>query len=149
MFPLINFNVTIGYMDIILQILEESIKQKPASSFLKSLHQQYCERGGLSKKQLEGLHHKISAIPDLPTAWAATLEAIIKKKPTRYKSDINLTPPPLPTFETEKKDVEEMLSRFPAHKRLLLFRDILSHNEILSQSEITEIAKFKKILAGK
>ena len=28
----------------------------PASAFIKSLHQQYLNRGGLSKKQLEGLY---------------------------------------------------------------------------------------------
>ncbi|MBK7308083.1 MAG: hypothetical protein IPI88_14395 [Chitinophagaceae bacterium] len=50
-------------MDVLLDILNEMVKAHPASDFVNSLHQQYCNRGGLSKKQLEGLHSKASRPP--------------------------------------------------------------------------------------
>ena len=45
-------------VDVVLQILQASLEAQPSSSFLQSLLFQYQERGGLSKKQLEGLHAK-------------------------------------------------------------------------------------------
>ena len=43
-------------VDIVLDILEAVVEAQPLSSFAKSIHHQYIERGGLSKKQLEGLY---------------------------------------------------------------------------------------------
>jgi hypothetical protein len=42
-------------VDVIRDILEQAEIAFPASAFIKSIHQQYLNRGGLSKKQLEGL----------------------------------------------------------------------------------------------
>ncbi|MEZ5028940.1 MAG: hypothetical protein R2765_09170 [Ferruginibacter sp.] len=72
-------------MDILLDILNQMIKAHPSSNFINSLHQQYCNRGGLSKKQLEGLHSKALKTASIPQNKIATLEAIIKKKPTPGK----------------------------------------------------------------
>ncbi len=44
----------------------------------------------LSKKQLEGLYQKALKVESIPDGKLATLEAVIMKKPTRYKS----APPP-------------------------------------------------------
>ena len=49
-------------VDIVLDILKETLAANPTSSFTASLLHQYQERGGLSKKQLEGLHHKASKV---------------------------------------------------------------------------------------
>ena len=43
-------------VDVVRDVLELTEKAFPASTFVKSLHQQYLNRGGLSKKQLEGLY---------------------------------------------------------------------------------------------
>ena len=42
-------------MDIIMQILVATSEARPADAFVQSLMKQYQERGGLSKKQLQGL----------------------------------------------------------------------------------------------
>ena len=53
-------------VDVIRDVLEKAEIAFPASAFVKSLHQQYLNRGGLSKKQLEGLYQvaqKVNTIP--------------------------------------------------------------------------------------
>ena len=66
-------------VDIIMRVLRAYLKERPDSVFVQSLLQQYIERGGLSRKQLEGLHAKASRIEAIPASHLATLEAIIKK----------------------------------------------------------------------
>ena len=62
-------------VDIIQDVLEATLEAYPASAFVQSLLNQYQERGGLSKKQLEGLYHKAARAPNLPPNKLATLEA--------------------------------------------------------------------------
>ncbi|MEO6405602.1 MAG: hypothetical protein ABIY51_08730 [Ferruginibacter sp.] len=133
-------------MDIILDILKKSVSERPESPFLTSLYQQYCERGGLSKKQLEGLHSKISKIEGFPTSYLATLEAIILKKPTRFKSEVSTTVALPETQDAEFTAINSMLAKYPAHKRLLYFKAKVQNREKLSSVDITEIEKFKKLL---
>jgi hypothetical protein len=133
-------------MDIILDILRKSVTERPESPFLQSLYQQYRERGGLSKKQLEGLHSKLSKIEGFSAANLATLEAIIKKKPTRFKSDAPTTIVTPTHQDDETEAINLMLEKFPAHKRLLFFKAKLQNRERLSPADITEIEKFKKLL---
>lgn len=135
-------------IDIIKDLLQAVIKEQPASVFAKSLLQQYCERGGLSKKQLEGLHSKASKIKSIPVGKLATLEAIILKKPNRYKSD---KPTVVVAKETEtadiiKNDIAAILRVSPAHKRVLFFKLKLENNEPISALEQAEIGRFKSIL---
>src|ERR1700748_1110712 len=85
-------------LDIINEVLEECILAYPLSSFIISLYKQYLQRGSLSKKQLQGLYGKASKIEHLPPGKLATIEAIIKKMPTRYKSEL---PGPSPLFERD------------------------------------------------
>ena len=82
-------------VDIINDLLEECIMAYPVSSFIISIYKRYQQVGYLSKKQLQGLYSKASMIQDIPTGKLATLEAVIKKMPTRYKSEL---PPPAPLF---------------------------------------------------
>ena len=42
-------------VDIVLDLLKEVATANPANSFAQSILVQYQERGGLSKKQLQGL----------------------------------------------------------------------------------------------
>jgi hypothetical protein len=135
-------------IDIIKDLLEAVIKEQPASVFANSLLKQYCERGGLSKKQLEGLHSKASKFSSIPIGKLATLEAIILKKPNRYKSE---TPVVAPGVEKEgdtkiREDIEAILAVSPAHKRVLYFKLKLENKEPISALEIAEIGRFKKLL---
>jgi hypothetical protein len=134
-------------IDIVNEVLEECILAYPVSSFVISLYQQYIKRGSLSKKQLQGLHGKASKIQDISPAKLATLEALINKMPTRFKSE---APAPKPLYE--KKDethgqmIEAILSKYPQHKRVLFFKAKYDNNEILSSQEISELKKFEQLL---
>jgi hypothetical protein len=132
-------------IDVIMDILQAVLKEQPGSVFVNSLYQQYRERGGLSKKQLEGLHSKASKLESISSGKLATLQAIILKKPTRYRSE-------LPTLKAPVKDntiiktMEEILEKYPLHKRLLFLKSKSDNNEILTAAEISEIEKFRKLL---
>ncbi len=133
-------------VNIILQILETLVKANPEGVFVNSLYQQYCNKGGLSKKQLEGMYAKAAKSGLIPAAKLATLEAIIKKKPTRYKSEtIKIAPEP------EKDDsigiaLEAILHRFPQHKMGLFLQSKYTHNEPLSEVEKAAIKRLANIL---
>ncbi|MDI3318170.1 hypothetical protein [Pinibacter soli] len=134
-------------IDIVNEVLEECIVAYPISSFVISLYQQYIKRGSLSKKQLEGLHGKASKIQGISPAKLATLEALIKKMPTRFKSE---APAPTPLYE--KKDethgqmIEDILAKYPQHKRVLFFKAKYDNNEMLSSQEVAELKKFGQLL---
>lgn len=133
-------------INIILSILETLKKEKPENVFIHSLHQQFCNRGGLSKKQLEGLHAKAIKCDQISVAKIATLEAIIKKKPTRYKSEI------IKTLPEEKKDssinlaIEEILEKYPQHKMALFLQSKIKHNDVLTELEKAEVVRLRKLL---
>ena len=133
-------------VNIILRILEEMVKAHPSSVFINSLHQQYCNRGGLSKKQLEGLYSKAAKTPAILSHKLATLEAIIKKRPTRERASASIQ------FKEPEKDIvagqlmEAILSKYPQHKRLLFLKSKFDNNEVLTVAEAEEIQKFYKLL---
>lgn len=133
-------------VNIILDILKQMLIIKPDSDFIKSLYDQYCNRGGLSKKQLEGLHSKASKVNDFPPGKLATLQAIINKKPTRYKSTIEIKTPEREKDETTGPLIEAILEKYPQHKRVLFLKGKLNNREPLSPVEIAEIEKFSKLL---
>ena len=133
-------------LDIVNDLLEECILAYPVSSFIISLYKQYQQRGSLSKKQLQGLYGKASEIKDISPGKLATLEALIKKMPTRYKSDL---PTPKPMFEKDESSgqiMEEILAKYPQHKRVLFLKSKYDNNELLSSAEISELKKFKQLL---
>lgn len=133
-------------IDIVNDVLEECIMAFPVSPFIISLYKQYRERGSLSKKQLQGLHSKASKIKDISIGKLGTLEAIIKKMPTRYKSELPL---PAPLFEKDKDAgmlIDKILARYPQHKRVLFFKAKYDNNEVLSSADMVELKKFKQVL---
>jgi hypothetical protein len=132
-------------VDVILKILELAHAKKPEAVFISSLLMQYRERGGLSKKQLEGLLSKAGKIEGIPPQHLATLDAIILKKHSREKSPVSI-PIPLANGEDESPLIEEILSRFPAHKRVLLFQAKLAGRQTLTTTEKEELKKFHKLL---
>ncbi|MEO7121351.1 MAG: hypothetical protein ABIY62_09655 [Ginsengibacter sp.] len=133
-------------IDIVNDLLEACILAYPVSSFVISLYKQYQQRGSLSKKQLQGLHSKASKIDDISISKLGTLEAIMKRMPTRYKSEL---PPPSPLIEKNKDAevlIEEILVRYPQHKRVLFLKAKHENNEILSTAEVTELKKFRQLI---
>lgn len=154
-FVLISGFLSLGYisyfhgvnnLDVLLDILKEMLKAHPRSEFVSSLYQQYCNRGGLSKKQLEGLHSKAIKTANIPQSKLATLEAIIKKKPTRERAAASIQAPLPLKDEAIGKALSAILTKFPQHKRLLFLQSKYDNNENISATEIAEIVKFKKLL---
>lgn len=134
-------------LNIVNDVLEACILAYPVSSFIISLYKQYLERGSLSKKQLEGLYGKASRIRDLPPGKLATLEARIKKMPTRFKSAI---PPAKPLYAKEESTgqlIAAILARYPQHKRVLFLQSKYDHNETLTAAEQAELKRFSSLLA--
>ena len=132
--------------NIILNILETLKNAKPDGIFINSLHQQYCNRGGLSKKQLEGLHAKATKSGIISTAKLATLEAIIKKKPTRYKSEIVIIKNEKEIDNTIDETIVAILEKFPTHKMALFFQSKRKLNSALTDADIKEIKRLGKLL---
>lgn len=133
-------------IDIINDILEECILAFPVSSFVISLYKQYVQRGSLSKKQLQGLHSKASKIENIPVNKIATLEAIIKKMPTRIKSEVPVNKPMFERDENAGGIITKILSKYPQHKRVLFIQTKYQNNEKLSSTEVEELKKFEKFL---
>lgn len=133
-------------IDIVNTILEDCIMAYPVSSFVISIYKQYMQRGSLSKKQLQGLYGKASQIQDMSPGKLATLEALIKKMPTRFKSDLP------PKEAPQKKDdealllINKILAKYPQHKRVLFLKAKHDNNEPLSPIEIAELKKFIALL---
>ncbi len=133
-------------VNITLDILKAMVQAHPSSVFINSLYTQYCNRGGLSKKQLEGLYSKASRTDGIPPHKLATLEAIIRKKPTRERAPASIKIN-MPANDPETgKMITDILSRFPLHKRVLFLQSKYDHKEILSPGEVEEIRKFGKLL---
>lgn len=133
-------------VDIINDVLLAAREAYPKSEFVQSLYQQYHERGGLSKKQLQGLYYKAEKIPNLPPNKLATLEAEILKKPTRYKSALPANTPLYTKDEEAGNLINEILEKYPQHKRVLFFKTKYDNNETLSATELTELKKFHSVL---
>jgi hypothetical protein len=133
-------------IDIVNEVLEDCIIAYPVSSFIISLYKQYTQRGSLSKKQLQGLHGKASKIESISPARLATLEALIKKMPTRYKSE---APVPKPLYEKEETNgqlISAILAKYPQHKRVLFLKLKYDNNEPLSTQEIADLKRFAQLL---
>ena len=133
-------------VDVIRDVLEKAEIAFPASAFIKSIHQQYLNRGGLSKKQLEGLYQIAQKVNTIPVGKLSTLEAIILKKPTRYRSE---KPAPAPLYKKDEelgKKIDTILEKYPQHKRVLFLKAKYENNEIFSSTEIADLEKFYKLL---
>jgi hypothetical protein len=133
-------------VDIVKDVLEAVLAASPGSEFVQSLLFQYQERGGLSKKQLQGLFSKAQKIDSIPPGKLATLEAIILKKPNRYKSDL---PGATPLYEKDEKVgemIKTILQKYPEHKRVIFFQTKYENNEPLSSTELMELERFCKVL---
>lgn len=133
-------------LDIINMLLEDCIMAYPINSFIISIYQQYQQRGWLSKKQLQGLYDKSAKINGVLPGRLAALESIIKKMPTRDRSQL---PENTPMFEKDENVgnlINVILDKYPMHKRVLYLKARYDNDEVISPAEISELEKFKKLL---
>lgn len=135
-------------IDIVADLLKAVLTARPEDAFCKSLWLQYQERGGLSKKQLEGLLGKASAFTDVPAGKLATLEAIILKKHQKHHS-----PPPTlaaapVVADTLGDDLSAILQKYATHKRILFLKTKFNNHEQITQAEREEVYRLKKLLLG-
>lgn len=133
-------------VDIIKDLLDLTLAAHPGSEFIKSLSFQYEERGGLSKKQLEGLYKKAGQVKTIPVNKLATLEAVILKRPTRYKSTLPENTPLYTKDQHAGELIGSVLEKYPQHKRVLFFKAKYDNNETLSPVELAELERFHKLL---
>ncbi len=133
-------------VDVVRDVLLLTKEARPQDQFVQSLLMQYDERGGLSKKQLEGLYQKAAKSGNVPANKLATLEAIILKKPTRYKSTLPVAEPLYKKDETIGVLLKDILLKAPQHKRVLFLQAKYDNNEPLSIAEISEVKRFHKLL---
>ena len=133
-------------VDIILDVLKDTLAANPTSTFTASLLHQYQERGGLSKKQLEGLYHKASKVDTINEGRMATLQAIILKKHTKHKSPLPQATPAFVKDETTGKLITSILEKYPQHKRVLFLQSKYRNNEPLTASELADLKNFSRLL---
>ena len=131
--------------DLIQELIEDCLMAFPVSSLLIGLYKQYGQRGFLTKKQLQGLYHKASEVKDISPGRLATLEALIKKMPNRYKSAL---PEHTPLYEKNEEAaalIDAILQKYPQHKRVLFLKTKFDSNE-LGQNDMEELKRFAKLL---
>lgn len=133
-------------VDVIMDILEASAAAYPDNEFIKSITYQYQERGGLSKKQLQGLYGKAKKVNTIPAHKLATLEAVILKKPMKYKSALPENAPLYVKDESAGKLIANILGKYPQHKRVLFLKAKYDNNETITPAELTELEKFNRLL---
>jgi hypothetical protein len=132
-------------LDIINEILEDLLLAFPVSPFIISLYKQYQERGSLSKKQLEGLYAKASGVESINPGKLATVEAIIKKMPNRYRSE-------KPEAKEESKEnallplIQAILQKYPQHKAVKFMLARIESGESLTAPEIQDINRISKLV---
>ncbi|MGE5107531.1 MAG: hypothetical protein ACM3H8_08300, partial [Sphingobacteriales bacterium] len=98
------------------------------------------------KKQLQGLYDKASKAKAIAPHKLATLEAVILKKPTRYKSDLPQHTPLYTKNETAGTLIQNILAKYPQHKRVLFLKAKYDNNETITPAEIAELEKFTRLL---
>jgi len=136
-------------IDIVNELLEECILAYPVSSFIISLYKQYLQRGSLSKKQLQGLYGKASKIENIAPGKLAGVEALIKRMPTRYKSEKPAIKPLYEKDESTGKMIDDILAKYPQHKRVLFLKAKFDNNELLSPADITDLKKIMQLVESK
>ena len=136
-------------IDIVNEVLEACILAYPVSSFVISIYKQYLQRGSLSKKQLEGLYGKAKKIETFAPGRLATLEALIKKMATRYKSEIPENAPLYIKDEETGEMIDFILGKYPEHKRILFLKSKWENNEVLTGAETSDLKRILQAVKGK
>ncbi len=133
-------------VDIVYDILQAVTEARPHDEFARSIMFQYIERGGLSKKQLQGLYGKAKKITGVSPAKLATLEAIILKKSEKNRSPLPANTPLYTKDEVTGDLINQILFKYPSHIRVKFLKSKFDNNEPLSAAEVAEIQRFSKLL---
>ncbi|HCL04995.1 MAG TPA: hypothetical protein DHW64_03080, partial [Chitinophagaceae bacterium] len=134
-------------IDVIDKLLEACYQHNKDALFVMSLMHQYEERGSLSKKQLEGLLLKAKKVKDIPAGLIAGVEAIVLKMPTRDKTPVEDTRNKQQEPEGKWDElIQELLQKYPQHKRVLFLKAQLEQRKNLSVIEQKEVEKFYQLL---
>lgn len=133
-------------VDVVKDVLEAVLAIKPEHPFTLSLLQQYQERGSLSKKQLEGLIQVAQKTNKIHPGKITTIEAIVKRMPTRQKSEAPVATPLFVRDESVGVLINDILAKYPQHKRVLFFKARYENNEPLTTIETDELKKFARLL---
>lgn len=133
-------------VDIVMDVLKQTLAAYPASVFVNSLLHQYQERGGLSKKQLQGLRAKASKVNNIAEAKLATLDAIILKKHSKHSSAKPAILNPETKDETTGKQIAAILAKYPLHKRVLFYKTLHEKGHTFSSVEKAELERFYNLL---
>jgi hypothetical protein len=92
------------------------------------------------------LYQIAQKVTTIPVGKLSTLEAIILKKPNRYKSEKPAITPLYKKDEELGKKIDAILEKYPQHKRVLFLKAKYENNEIFSSTEIADLEKFYKLL---
>ena len=134
-------------VDIVNEVLEACIMAFPVSSFIISLYKQYTSRGWLTKGQLQGLFAKAQGIEDLAPGKLASLEALINRMPTRYRSAAPAAATPVFRKDEEAGNlIRALLEKYPQHKAVLFFKSKYDSNQPLSAAELNDLKRFSQLL---
>lgn len=133
-------------VDVVAELLNAVIASKPDDAFCISLLEQYKIRGGLSKKQLEGLLGKATKFTEVSPGKLATLEAIIKKKKIVDRSAPTIPTEEVAIDETPLIQMNEILERNASHMRILFLKSKWEQEGQLSTVEKDDVKRLHKIL---
>lgn len=134
-------------VDVIIDVLRQTLAAYPESVFINSLLHQYQERGGLSKKQLQGLRAKASKVNTITTAKLATIDAVILKKHSKHSSPKPVIINSEVKDETTGKQIAAILTKYPLHKRVLFYKIMYEKGHAFTATEKSELERFYKLLA--
>jgi len=132
--------------DVIGELIEDCLLAFPVSSLLISLYKQYGQRGFLTKKQMQGLYAKAAQVPGMAPARLATLEAMIRRLPNRVKSSLPENKPLYVKDPLIGDLLENFLSRYPGHKRVVFLKSKFDQDQPLTAAETDELKRFAKLL---
>jgi hypothetical protein len=135
-------------VDVVADLLNAVIAAKPDDAFCISLLEQYQMRGGLSKKQLEGLLGKATKFTEVSPGKLATLEAIIKKKKLIERSAATIDHKEAPIDDTPLMQMNEILEKNTSHRRILFLKSKWEQAGKLSTEETDDIKRLHKILCS-
>lgn len=82
----------------------------------------------------------------MPVNWLATLEATILKMPVRDKTPVGESKPVFLKNKNTGEIINNILSKYPQHKRVLFLQTKYLNNQNISDAEIKELERFKKLL---
>lgn len=133
-------------VDVLNDVILLAIDHYQDNAFLKGLYRQYHDLGGLSRKQLEGLLGKAEKVPAITDAQRATLEAEIRKKPHRFRSEAPVHSPIYEKDESAGKLIRDILEKYPEHRMVKILGQKIEKLEPLTPVERQELERFHRLL---